>query len=234
MCGRITLTSEPHQIAERFFLDLVPDLAPSFNIAPGREICAILPNPDTDGRLVRMFNWGLKLPWLDNRPNPPKLINARSETVQEKPAFREAFGKRRCIIPIDGFYEWQKRGDDKQPFYFSGRHQSLLAVAGLWESHEYPGNRRIDSCTILTCEANRTMRPVHHRMPVILPEKDWSLWLDLEPEQAARLQELLIPAAADILRAWPVTRQVNRPAFDEPACIEPIWDDPDGQMNLFG
>ena len=228
------MTAEPHEIAVRFFLDLVPELAPRFNIAPGQEICAVLPNPVSDGRLARFLVWGLKLPWLDGRPDPPKLINARGETVGEKPAFREAFARRRCLIPVSGFYEWQKRDDGKQPFYFSARDGRLLALAGLWESHDYPGNRRIDSCTIVTCAANGVMRPVHHRMPVILPEKDWELWLTLPPDKAADLHALLIPAAADILRAWPVTREMGNPSFDEPACVEPIWDDPDGQMNLFG
>ena len=234
MCGRITLTSAPHEIAERFFLDVVPQLAPHFNISPGQDICAVVPNPETDGRLARFFKWGLELPWMKGPQPGPKLINARSETVEEKPAFRDAFAQRRCLIPINGFYEWQKRGDGKQPFYFSGRRDRLLAVAGLWESHEYPGGRRVDSCTILTCPANPVMRPVHHRMPVILPDRDWAFWLSLDDSQKDRLRQLLQPAPTDMLQAWPVTRRVGSPAFDDPSCVEPIWDDPDGQLNLFG
>jgi len=234
MCGRITLTSAPHLLAEKFFLDMVPDLMPRFNIAPSQDIPAVIPNPNAEGRLVRMFRWGLVPPWSKGPDVGAKLINARSETVLEKPSFREAFARRRCLVPVDGFYEWQKRDDGRQPFYFSSRRRTPLALAGLWERWEYPGGRRLDSCTILTTAANSTMRPIHHRMPVIVPEADWRIWLELPPEKAETLVDLLKPAAADALLAWPVNRHVNRPDFDEPQCVEPVWDDPGGQLNLFG
>jgi len=234
MCGRIVLTTAPHLLAERFFLDQVPDLVPSFNIPPGGDVAAVLPNPNSEGRLIHLLKWGLDLPWMQGPQPGPKLINARSETVTEKPAFREAFLHRRCLVPADGFYEWQKRAGGTQPYYFSAKDRQPLALAALWASHEYPGGRRVDSCTVLTTAANSLMRPVHHRMPVILPPEKWQAWLDLTQDPDVDLQGLLKPVASDILQSWPVTREVGQPAFDRPQCIEPVWDDPDGQLNLFG
>lgn len=234
MCGRIVLFSAPHELAERFFLDEVPEILPRFNIAPGQDILAVVPNPNTEGRLARMLKWGLELPWKQGNQTGPKLINARSETVLEKPAFRQAFLERRCLVPVDGFFEWQKRPDGRQPFYFSSKTRTPLALAGIWASHEYPGDHVVHSCSILTTAANTLMRPIHHRMPVILPEEDWKFWLDLPPEKAETLLEMLLPLPADLLQAWPVSREVNRPVFDRPQCLTPIWDDQGGQLNLFG
>jgi putative SOS response-associated peptidase YedK len=233
MCGRIVLSVAPHRIAEEFFLDLVPDLAPRFNIAPTQDIAAVVPNPASAGRLVRMFRWGLVPHWAEGPEIGARMINARSETVLEKGSFRESFRKRRCLVPVDGFYEWQKRPDGKQPFVFRRRDKGLFALAGIWDRWEYPGGKELQSCAILTTAANRVMRPIHHRMPVILPRRDWETWLTRSPDAADELTSLLRPLAADDLLAAPVTREVNRPAFDEPRCVEPIWDDPGGQMNLF-
>lgn len=234
MCGRIVLSSAPHQLAERFFLDMVPELQPRFNLSPGQDIAAVVANPNSEGRLIQMLKWGLELPWKQGRQNGPKLINARSETVLEKPAFHDAFRQRRCLIPVDGFYEWKKRSNGRQPFYFSAKDKQPLALAGIWSSHEYPGNHLVSSCSILTTDANSLMRPVHHRMPAILPESDWKFWLDLPADKAEDLLALLKPLPSDLLMAWPVSRKVNSPAFDQPQCIEPIWDDQGGQLNLFG
>ena len=234
MCGRIVLSAAPHELAERFFLDKVPELTPRYNIAPGQDIVAVVPNPTSAGRLVRQLKWGLELPWQEGRQPGPKLINARSETVLEKPAFREAFLQRRCLVPVNGFYEWQKRPSGPQPFYFSAKNRSTMALAGIWAQHEYPGGHVVRSCSILTTSANSLMRPIHHRMPVILPEADWKFWLDLPGEKAETLLGLLRPLPADLLQAWPVSREVNRPACDKPQCVDPIWDDQGGQLNLFG
>ena len=233
MCGRIVLSSAPHVLAEKFYLDMVPDLLPRYNIPPATDIAAVVPNPRTEGRLVRMFRWGLVPPWSPGPEVGAKMINARSETVLEKPSFREAFRQRRCLIPVDGFYEWQKRDKARQPFLFRRKDRTVFALAGIWEQWEYPGGRRLDSCSILTTSANGTMRPVHHRMPVILPEKDWKLWLDLAPDKAETLAGLLKPCANDVLLAHPVSPRVNKPAYDRPECLDPVWDDPRGQMNLF-
>lgn len=234
MCGRIVQSVAPHQIAEEFFLDNVPDILPRYNIAPTQDIAAVVPNPTTAGRLARMFRWGLVPHWSPHDDGAARLINARSETVLQKSSFADSFAKRRCLIPVNGFYEWQKRGTGKQPFLFQTRSKGLFALAGLWDRWEYPGGRELNSCTILTTAANSVMRPIHHRMPVILPRKDWELWLRLEPARAAELTALLKPTPGDELLAVPVSREVNKPDFDNSKCLEPIWDDPGGQLNLFG
>jgi len=233
MCGRIILTSAPHILAEKFFLDMVPEVVPRFNIAPASDIAGVVANPRSVGRLVRMFRWGLVPPWSSGPEVGAKMINARSETVLEKPSFKEAFLGRRCLIPVDGFYEWQKREDGKQPFLFRRKDHSVFALAGLWEQWKDEEGRELETCTILTTAANATMRPIHQRMPVVLPESDWKAWLDLPADQAKQLMKLLRPCAPDVLLAHPVTRQVNKPAFDQPGCLEPVWDDPEGQMNRF-
>jgi putative SOS response-associated peptidase YedK len=234
MCGRIVQSVAPHRLAEEFFLDMVPELEPRFNLAPTEDIAAVLPSPDSAGRLVHLMRWGLVPHWSAGPEVPARMINARSETVRQKTSFRESFEQRRCLIPVNGFYEWQKRDGLKQPFLFQRRDKGLFALAGLWDRWEYPGGRTLNSCTILTTGANAVMRPIHHRMPVILPHRDWEIWLRLGADQVDRLTDLLIPGTGDDLLAVPVSREVNRPSFDNPSCLEPIWDDPGGQLNLFG
>ncbi len=234
MCGRVVLSTAPHLLAERFFLDMVPELLPRFNIAPGQDLPVVVPNPNTEGRLVKFLQWGLELPWQKGPVTGPKLINARAETVQDKPAFREAFLHNRCLVPVDGFYEWQKRDDGPQPFFFSARDRQPMGLAAIWSRNEYPGGHVINSCSILTTAGNSLMRPIHHRMPVILPAADWNFWLDLPADKADTLQTMLRPLPADLMQCWPVGRQVNNPAHDAPDCVQPIWDDRGGQLNLFG
>lgn len=233
MCGHIILFSAPHVLAEKFFLDEVPVLSPRYNIAPASDIAGVVPNPRSVGRLVKMFRWGLVPPWSKGSEVGVKMINARSETVLEKPSFREAFLARRCLVPVDGFFEWQKRENGKQPFLFRRKDQTVFALAGLWEKWQDDQGQPLETCTILTTTANSTMRPIHHRMPVVLPEAGWKDWLDLPGDKADHLLKLLRPSSPDILLAHPVTRKVNKPAFDQPECLEPVWDDPQGQMNLF-
>ncbi len=234
MCGRIVLKSPPAVIAARFFLDQVPELLARYNICPGTDIAAILPNPLSEGNLLRSLSWGLIPPWEQDPAQGPKLTNARGETIASKSAFKDAFRHRRCLIPVDGFYEWQKRREGNQPFFFSARDKEPFALAGVWERHEYPGRRIIDTCTILTTSANKLMRPIHHRMPVVLPRQDWEFWLRLEPEKSQSLLDMLVPAPEDLLQAWPVSRDVNKPTHDGPSCLERIWDERGGQLNLFG
>lgn len=234
MCGRIVQSVAPHQLAEEFFLDMVPDILPRYNIAPTQDIAAVLPNGKSEGRLMASLRWGLVPHWSPHDDSSARMINARSETVLEKSSFRDSFRERRCLIPVNGFYEWQKRDGIKQPFLFQNRAKGLFALAGIWDRWEYPGGKELNSCTILTTAANAVMRPIHHRMPVILPRKDWDLWLRLDPDQAESLTSLLKPLDTDDLLASPVSREVNRPDFDSPKCLDPIWDDQGGQLNLFG
>ncbi len=234
MCGRIVLSSPPAVVAARFFLDQVPEFEARYNISPGQDIAAVIPNPRSEGHLLRMFKWGLELPWKKGPDHGPKLINARSETVSEKPAFREAFAQRRCLIPVDGFYEWNQRPEGSQPYYFSRKDGRPFALAGLWEKHEYPGGHILHSCTILTTAANKLMRPIHHRMPVVLPEADWKFWLTLGPEKSKDLTQALVPDPSDLLQAWAVSREVNSAANDHSGLTEQIWEQKGGQFNLFG
>ncbi len=234
MCGRIVLSSTPAVIAARFFLDLVPELEARFNISPGQNIAAVVPNPTSAGSILRMLNWGLSLPWEKGPDNGPKLINARSETVSEKPAFKDAFAQRRCLIPVDGFFEWQKRRDGRQPYYFSRKDQRPFALAGIYDQHEYPGGHVVESCTLLTTAADKLMRPVHHRMPLIIPEADWKFWLTIDPSQTENLNKIIKPNTNDLLQSWPVSRDVNSAFCETPDNVKPIWDDKGGQLNLFG
>ncbi len=234
MCGRVVLSSPPAVVAARFFLDQVPELHPRFNISPSQDLAAVVPNPDSEGSILRLLKWGLKLPWEKGPDNGPKLINARSETVDEKHAFKDAFAQRRCLIPVDGFFEWQKRNNGSQPYYFSHKDNRPFALAGIFESHEYPGNRIIESCTILTTAANKLMRPIHHRMPLILQEADWKFWLTIDPGKTDELTRILKPKTDDLLQTWPVSRDVNSVFCDKPENLKQIWDDKGGQLNLFG
>lgn len=233
MCGRINLTSAPHALAETFFLDEVPDLVPRYNISPGQDIAAVLPGQPGSGRVLRPLRWGLLPPRRPDEQAGPRLINARAETVAQKSSFAESFAQRRCLIPVTGFYEWKKSGSIRQPFLFRRRDHGLFALAGLWSRWEYPGGRREENGTILTCAANALMRPIHHRMPVLLPAHDWAAWLDTPADQADRLQAVLLPAPSGELVAHPVSRRVNRPEFDEPACLEPVPEEGDNQLALF-
>lgn len=234
MCGRIVLSVAPHVLAEVFFLDAVPETEPRYNVAPSQDIVAVVPNPDSTGNLARFMRWGLEPPWSQGRATGPRLINARSETVLDKPAFRDAFRHRRCLIPADGFYEWQKREGRSRPHLFRRRDRGVFALAGLWEPREQPGGRSFATCTILTTDGNKVMRPVHHRMPVILPPSDWKIWLGLPAEKAENLQDLLRPAPDALLLTHPVTPRVNKPDYDRPDCLEPVGDDRGDQLNLFG
>lgn len=234
MCGRIVLTSAPHVLAETFYLDVVPELGPRWNIAPGTDIAAVVPNPASPGNLVRMLRWGLVPPWDRGDGGAPQLINARAETVLDKPAFREAFRHRRCLVPVDGFYEWRKRDGRSQPFHFRARDGRPFALAGVWEPREQPGGRLFETGAILTTEANALMRPVHHRMPVILPASTWKIWLGAAAGEAENLLSLLQPAPAELLLSHPVTPKVGNPVFDGPECVEPVEDERTGQLNLFG
>ncbi len=232
MCGRIVLKTPASLVAEEFKLAAVPDLEPRYNIAPTQPVVAVRVGASGD-RSCDLLQWGLIPPWSNDPRVGAKMFNARSETVAEKPAFREAFAARRCLVPVDGFYEWRKQGTARRPHYFTAPGGRLLALAGLWERWEYPGGTVLESCSILTTNANALMRRVHHRMPVILPAAHHDAWLRTPPDRAGDLHRLLVPAAEDTLCAWPVTSLVNRAAADGPELLDPAHDDPPGQLNLF-
>lgn len=234
MCGRIVLTSSPRVLAEMFHLDVLPDLEARYNIAPMSDIPAVVRHPRGDGCEMRLMRWGLVPGWAKDAGMGARMINARSETVAEKPAFRDAYRRRRCLIPADGFYEWRKLTTGKQPYFFGARDGLPLAFAGLWETWAGTDGRALETCTILTTEANRVMEPVHHRMPVILPRKDREIWLDLDEGHRDALAALLKPCPDELLALHPVSPRVGSPTFDEPACLDPVEPPVEpGQPELF-
>ena len=220
MCGRYTLAVSEKQLAEAFDLSSsLPELTPSYNVAPTQDIAAIL--GDGEERRLALMRWGLIPSWADDPEIGARMINARSETVAEKPSFRAAFKKRRCLIPADGFYEWQKTNGAKQPFHIRLQNGRPFAFAGLWETWQGDGGPEVRSCTILTTGANDLLAPVHGRMPVILDPENYDFWLDPDVQEAEPLTGLLEPYPSEAMEAYPVSRFVNSPSNDDPRCVEP-------------
>jgi putative SOS response-associated peptidase YedK len=229
----MVLTRTAAEIAEAFAAEALLELEPHYNIAPSQDVVVV--RQVSDGpRQIGLLHWGLIPSWAKARNIGAKMINARSETVAEKPAFRVALRRRRCIVPADGFYEWARPADEsgrgsrkseklaRIPYLFRAANGGLLAIAGLWEEWADPETGEVtESCTLLTTEANLSVRPIHHRMPVLLEPQDHDLWLDPHETDAASVLGLLVPASPDRLEAIQVSTLVNNPRNDEPACIEP-------------
>jgi putative SOS response-associated peptidase YedK len=218
MCGRYAVTSSPEAIRALFRYAEQPDFPPRYNIAPTQPIAIVrLHNGQRQFALVR---WGLIPSWVKDPRTVSLMFNARGETARDKPAFSAAMKRRRCLVPADGFYEWQKQGGRKQPFYIRARSGEPLAFAGLWETWVGPNGEEIDTAAIVTTAANSTLKPLHDRMPVIVPPEAFDLWLsgEADVETAA---SLIAPAPDDLLEAYPVSLAVNTAANDNPALIEP-------------
>ncbi len=210
MCGRFTLTCNSEIIAETFGVADVPEISPRYNIAPSTMIGTIVGEGSGADRRFQSMKWGLIPSWAKDDKNASKLINARAETLTEKPSFRNAFKHRRCLIPADGFYEWKTEGKSKQPYYFRRKNRHPFAFAGLWERWQSP-NGTLISCTIITGEANEIMRPIHHRRPIILSPEDYDRWLD--PNLAGEdLMTCLQTYDGGEMELFPVSKQVNNPA----------------------
>jgi putative SOS response-associated peptidase YedK len=195
-------------------------LQSSYNVAPTQEVPAVVAS--NGGRRLEVLRWGLIPSWADDPEIGSRMINARSETVAEKPSFRRAFKERRCLIPANGFYEWRKENGGKQPYYFRMKDGRPFAFAGLWESWDRHGGGEIQSCTILTTDANDLVSEIHHRMPVILPQEDYELWLDSTLREPDQLLPLLAPYPTNDMEAYPVSRRVNNPSNNEPGCVESV------------
>lgn len=221
MCGRFALIVSGEAVAEQFQLAETPLLAPRYNIAPTQPVAAVRLTPHGQQRELTHFHWGLIPSWAKDSKMSARLINARSETVADKPSFRTAFKRRRCLIPATGFYEWQRLNSSKQPMYIHAADGGLLALAGLWETWHAPDGGEIDSCTILTTEPNELMAPIHNRMPVIIEPADYDMWLDPgdRPEDGLHL---LRPYPTTKLAAYPVSTTVNNPRNDTPNCVTPL------------
>jgi putative SOS response-associated peptidase YedK len=218
MCGRYTLRTPVDSLVETFDIAEYPSsITPSYNIAPTQEVTAVV--EEDEKRKLEMLCWGLIPSWAKDPAIGNKMINARAETVSEKPSFRSAFKKRRCLILADGFYEWKKTDDGKQPYHIKMQDGSPFAFAGLWET--WQNGEEIRSCTIITTEANGLMNEIHHRMPVILPPEDYGMWLDPDFDEKDPLTSLLKPYPADAMEAYPVSRRVNKPSNNEPGVVEP-------------
>jgi putative SOS response-associated peptidase YedK len=220
MCGRFTLAVPAEQVATQFQLSQVPELAPRYNIAPTQEVAAI--RDAGAGRELVLLRWGLVPSWAKDPSVGSKLINARSETAAEKPSFRSALRQRRCLIPADGFYEWQAQADGKQPFHIRLADGAPFAMAGLWEQWKTPAGAWLQTCTILTTAANELMSPLHDRMPVMLSPEQYALWLDPGLHDAGPLQELLAPYPAEQMVAYPVSRAVNKAGNEGPGLVAPL------------
>lgn len=220
MCGRYTQTKSGEAIARTFNLSAKPDPQPRYNIAPTQTVGAIAqPN---ESREYRQFQWGLVPSWAKDPSIGSRMINARAETAAEKPSFRAPFKRRRCLVLADGFYEWQKTGKQKQPYYIQVGEHDLFGFAGLWEKWESGDGSYLETCTILTTEPNDLMQPVHNRMPVIIHPEDYDLWLDPDIQDGRHVQHLLRPYDEAAMALHPVSKTVNSPRNETPECIEPI------------
>ncbi len=217
MCGRFTLTTNPAEAQDAFpGFGFPPVFAPRFNIAPSQPLLAI---PNDGSKQATFFLWGFMPTWAKDSGFDRKLINARGETLTEKPSFKGAYQYRRCLILADGFYEWKAVGGQKTPHFIFMRSRQPFAFAGLWSDWESADGSRLKTCAIITTEPNELMRPIHKRMPVILPPAAYRAWLDSRPRND--LQPLLKPYPAEKMDAYPVSTLVNNPANERAECVVP-------------
>lgn len=228
MCGRYVQASSPELLAERFSVDELRERVeasePDYNVTPRRDVPVVAVSEDR--RVLDAVRWGLVPPWAKDLKVGDRMINARAETVATKPAYRKAFRHRRCIVPADGFFEWRRLPDrPKQPYFIHRLDREPIAFAGIWERWKDPDDDSapwIRSCAIVTTAANDLMRPVHDRMPVILPESTWEAWLDPDNEDVDALTELLVPESAGELALYPVSTRVNRPTNNDISLLDQV------------
>lgn len=219
MCGRFAQIRETRQLAEMLGAEIFSPAPPRYNLAPSQEIlaCKLI---ETGERVLEPMHWGLIPSWAESAHSRYKLINARAETVADKPAFRQAFRHRRCLIPADGFYEWQQ-SNGKQPYYIQRSDKTPMIFAGLWEHWDGPHGECIDSCTIIVTDATPQLTSLHERMPLLLPPSCWEAWL--KPDTAlSSLQAMLAPSPSTSLSFFPVSRRVNNPRNDDETLIQPL------------
>ncbi|WP_430489310.1 SOS response-associated peptidase [Rossellomorea marisflavi] len=219
MCGRFSLNESVHELQQQFEFDLSADLQPRFNIAPSQEVFSII----SDGKKRRggMLRWGLVPHWAKEAKIGYKMINARAEGINEKPSFREPFRKKRCLIIADGFFEWKKVDDRKQPYRFVMKDGKPFAFAGLWETWK-KGDAPLHTCTIITTTPNALTEDVHDRMPVILKRTDYARWLDPSNQAVDELKSLLVPYPAEEMELYAVSELVNSPKNDVADVLSPL------------
>lgn len=220
MCGRYTLTSIDGLIEEFALIQDSVRFAPRYNIAPG-EAVPIVDNRPAAQRVLTPMRWGLVPHWAQDPAIGNRLVNARSETLAEKPAFREAYQRRRGLVIADGFYEWRRQGRDKVPHYMRRRSRRFLALAAVWERWRAGSGEVLFSFAVVTTEANPLMAPIHHRMPVVVEPTDYERWLAPERLPATALRDILAPTDTDDLELFEVSPLVNSVRNDSPDCIQP-------------
>ena len=223
MCGRFTLYHSPDEVAERFAVSEILETEARYNIAPTQNIAVVTQN---GARHLGSYHWGLIPSWAKDPAIGSRMINARAETLAEKPSFRTALSRRRCLIPADGFYEWQAAPEGvkggKTPTYLHRKDSGLFAFAGLWDEWHAPDGSPLRSCTIITTTPNSVAARIHDRMPVILRPGDEAFWLDSAVTDARDLLSLLAPYPAADMEAYPVSRRVNVPVSDDPELIAAV------------
>ncbi|WP_310621029.1 SOS response-associated peptidase [Flexibacterium corallicola] len=220
MCGRYTLTASPEDVRRLFEYIEQPNFPPRYNICPTQPIGLV--KNEHGGRHFALARWGLVPSWVKDPASFTLLINARAETVLEKPSFKNAMKHRRCLIPLTGFYEWKSEGSKKQPYYISSQSGESLAVAGLWETWSHPDGGDIDTAALLTVQSNDDLKSIHHRMPALIERRDFEAWLNTDDVLSRHAVHYLKPADASTLQAVPVSQQVNNRALDLPELIEPV------------
>jgi putative SOS response-associated peptidase YedK len=239
MCGRYRL-SRRKQVVEEYFESASESISegisedeewsPRYNIAPTQPVATV--RQAGASRMLSMMRWGLVPSWASDISVGARHINGRSETVLEKPPFRDSFHARRCLIPADGFYEWKKSGKQRQPFHFGMRDDSLFAFAGVWDRWKSPAGQVLESCSILTTAPNELLKDVHDRMPVILPRRHYQAWLTAPATEAERLADLLVPFDASLMRRYAVSALVNNAQNEMPECAVEV-PNPEMQAKLW-
>jgi putative SOS response-associated peptidase YedK len=220
MCGRFSLTGSERALETEFGAAVPAGYRPRYNIAPTQGVLALLPE---GGRHWEILRWGLIPSWAKDPEIGTKLINARAETLFEKPSFRAAVKQRRCLVIADGFYEWRKTEEGRKiPFYIRLKSQKPFGLAGLWESWKSPGGEMVKTCTIVTTEPNELLKPIHSRMPVMVPKDTEPLWLEARVRSKAELERVLQPYPAAEMELFEVAPLVNSPANDRPECVQPV------------
>ena len=222
MCGRINLRASPAELQQMFDLFREPEWSPRYNLGPMQRMLAIRLQPEGT-RLAEPLQWGLVPGWAKDPKIGSQMVNARGETVATKPSFRNAFKRRRCVIPVSGYYEWQIiNSQTKQPWHIFRADGGVLACAGLWESWQAPDGSHLETCAIITTTPNENLAEIHDRMPVILAEEHWGVWLDPTMEEPPALTELLVPCPSDWLEKTSVSSLVNSVRHESPECLTPI------------
>jgi putative SOS response-associated peptidase YedK len=232
MCGRYTITVTLEELMVRYMIDetMVPFHRPKYNVAPGQQVLAVIQGSGGKNKLGEL-KWGLVPPWADDAKVGYMMINARSETAASKPAFKGPLQRKRCILPADGFYEWQKTERGKQPMRITLKTRSVFSLAGLYETWTSPSGEKLSTCTILTTRPSKIVAPIHDRMPVILKPEQEAVWLDREQQDIPYLMTLLEPFPSEQLEAYPVGASVGNVRNDDPSLIE--CQDTGGQLELW-